>query len=198
MQMQIYLSIGSFVLGLIAGIIIMRWWYGTKKTTETFANETAEEIKLSKSEKELFEDLKNEKLSDKQVDKLIELGTITDQLMDKFMQKAMVEVKEKFEYPIEDSLGKSLAKVKNEGKMDEPVVKPKAEIIEDDIPVTKPKAKPEIIEDEPVVKPKSDTPTVPVVKPKAETSSAIKVKDITKPPLEGFSDYEPATYASCH
>ena len=111
-----------FLVGILVGLALALW-LRPKNVKENFETKDTK-IALSASEKELFEDLKNDRLSEKQIDKLIKLGTITDSLMDKFMVKAMDDVKQKFtDLKTEDPLGKALTDVKQ--PEEEELAKPK-------------------------------------------------------------------------
>lgn len=165
-----------FLVGVLVGVLLTLW-LRPKTVKENF--ETEDKIVLSASEKELFEDLKNDRLTDKQIDKLIKLGTITDTLMDKFMVKAMDDVKQKFtDLKVEDPLGKALTEVKMPEEKEEEPPKKKA------VP------KPEEEEAVPVKKEKM------TIEEKADSPSHIQVKPF-RANVEGFSGsrFEPPAYA---
>jgi hypothetical protein len=180
-----------FLLGVLIGVGLTLW-LRPKTVKENFKSEEEDGIVLTASEKELFEDLKNDRLNDTQIDKLIKLGTITDSLMDKFMVKAMGDAKQKFtDLKSEDPLGKALTEVKKSTE-EEPAppkpsksVKPLPQVNKDDEEEDKPvKVPPKVKKEEMTIE---DAP---------ESPSHIRVKSLK---VEGFSGsrFEPPAYASC-
>ena len=90
------------------------------RSTEGFTGEKEDEnvhdddhnnVKLDKKEEELFEDLRNNKLEDTHVDKLIEEGVLTEELVEKFLAKLDKNNKEEFSDP--DTAAAVLSVAKN-------------------------------------------------------------------------------------
>lgn len=181
-----------FLVGVLVGVILALW-LRPKTMKENFETKDTK-IVLSASEKELFEDLKNDRLSDKQIDKLIKLGTITDSLMDKFMVKAMDDVKQKFtDLKTEDPLGKALTEVK---KPEEPKVVKASKKVVDPEELTEDKVEDEIEEpEEPKKLPVSKKEKM-TIEDTPDSPSHIQVKPY-RSKVEGFSGsrFEPPAYA---
>jgi lipopolysaccharide export LptBFGC system permease protein LptF len=182
-----------FLFGILVGVALALW-LRPKTVKENFETKDTT-VPLSASEKELFEDLKNDRLTEKQIDKLIKLGTITDSLMDKFMVKAMDDVKQKFtDLKTEDPLGKALTEVKK--PEEEEVAKPKVTF---KVPVKKSTEEDSEEESEESEKPKK--PLAPkkermTIEESPDSPSHIQVKPY-RAKVEGFSGsrFEPPAYA---
>lgn len=179
-----------FLVGVLVGVALSLW-LRPKAVKENFETKDTK-IVLSASEKELFEDLKNDRLNEKQIDKLIKLGTITDSLMDKFMVKAMDDVKQKFtDLKTEDPLGKALTEVKKPeeevpikvAKAPKKIVEPIEEVPEEESETEEPKK----------MVPKKERMTI---EEKPDSPSHIQVKPY-RSKVEGFSGsrFEPPAYA---
>lgn len=78
-----------FLLILVLSVLVLGAW--PSSPYEMFEDaKQKQDVKFTAAEEELFADLKNNKLSDKEVQKLIADGVITDQLVDKFFSRISI------------------------------------------------------------------------------------------------------------
>lgn len=99
----------NIVIIALLVILIASLWMGCTKiqwSVENFAGseETAETFGMTEKEKELFEDLKDNKLSTQEITDLVKGGVLTEKLVEKFLAELSTQVDDS---PIEKMAVKS-------------------------------------------------------------------------------------------
>lgn len=108
-----YVNIAILVLLVLIILFLLFGCIKFKFTTEHFSTTVADDDEgfsdMSKKEKELFEDLKENKLSTEEITDLVKGGVLTEKLVEKFLAQLNVQVDDE---PVVATSGKEKTKKK--------------------------------------------------------------------------------------